>query len=91
MMALHLDGKGTELKDVKYDIFSVQSIMHTNNIEIIMLPDGVMYVMEHGLQEGKQRNDLASLIARRDVYGPALIAGFNGDDVPNSYISAYIA
>ena len=91
MMALQLDGKGEDLKDVQFDIFSVQSIMHTNNIEIIMLPDGVMYVMEHGLQEGKQRNDLASLIARRDVYGPALIAGFNGDDVPESYISAYMA
>lgn len=89
MIAMLISG-GVTLRDVKYDIESVKFALHANEIELIMLPDAIMYVMENGKETGKTWNDLASLIASRAVYGPALIAGFNGDDVPESYVAAYM-
>lgn len=86
---LIVDGS-VSLKDVPYNIFSVEAILSAKNVEIITLPDGIMYIATEAEDEGKQRNDLAGLIARREVYGPALIAGFGNDDVPQIYIDAYM-
>ena len=86
---LIVDGS-VSLKDVPYNIFSVEAILSAKNVEIITLPDGIMYIAAEAEDEGKQRNDLASLIARREIYGPALIAGFGGDDVPQQYVEAYM-
>ena len=55
------------------------------------MSDAVMYLTESAKDIGLQRNDLASLIARTEVYGPALIAGFGGTDVPQIYVDAYMA
>ena len=93
MTALHILGgqNGTvEMVGVLYDVFSVQRILGADSIEIITLGDGIMYIDEHAQSKGSKRNDLASLIAHRHVYGDALIAGFGGDDVPQSYIDAYM-
>lgn len=79
-----------QLKDVPFDIFSVQQILRTKAVELVELSDAVMYIMEHGKEDGKPRNDLASLIAHREIYGPALIAGYCGDDVPQAYVDAYM-
>ena len=92
MMTGMLINSGTvELKDVPFDVFSVGSILYAENIEIITLSDAVMYLTESAKEIGLQRNDLASLIARSEVYGPALIAGFGGTDVPQIYVDAYMA
>lgn len=90
MRALLIQTGSVEIRDVPYDIFSVERILSAKNVEIITLPDGIMYGAIEAEEEGKPRNDLASLIARREVYGPALIAGFGNDDVPQSYIDAYM-
>ena len=90
MIAMLISG-GVSLRDVPFDIDSVKAVLCTSEVELIMLPDALMYVMEDGQESGKTRNDLASLIACRAVYGPALIAGFNGDSVPESYVAAYMA
>ena len=89
MTGLLFDGE-VSMRDVPFDIFSVQTIISTKAVEIVELPDAIMYIAESGKDAGKARNDLASLIARREIYGPALIAGFGGDDVPQSYIDAYM-
>lgn len=89
MTGLLFDGE-VSMRDVPFDIFSVQAIISTKAVEIVELPDAIMYISESGKDSGKARNDLASLIARREIYGPALIAGFGGDDVPQSYIDAYM-
>lgn len=92
MMTGMLINSGTvELKDVPFDVFSVGSILYAENIELITLSDAVMYLTESAKEIGLQRNDLASLIARSEVYGPALIAGFGGTDVPQIYVDAYMA
>lgn len=90
MKAMLISGGSVNLRDVPYDIFSVEAILNAKNVEIITLPDGILYAAAEAEQDGKQRNDLASLIARREVYGPVLIAGFGNDDVPQSYIDAYM-
>jgi hypothetical protein len=89
MTGLLFDGE-VSLRDVPFDIFSVQAIISTKAVEIVELPDAIMYISESGKDAGKARNDLASLIARREIYGPALIAGFGGDDVPQQYVEAYM-
>lgn len=89
MTGLLFDGE-VSLRDVPFDIFSVQAIISTKAVEIVELPDAIMYISESGKDAGKARNDLASLIARREIYGPALIAGFGGDDVPQQYVDAYM-
>ena len=81
MTAMLISG-GVTLRDVPYDVYSVQSILGTRDVEIVTMSDAIMYIMEDGKESGKTRNDLASLIARREIYGPALIAGFGGDNVP---------
>ena len=89
MTAMLISG-GVTLWDVPYDVYSVQSIFGTRDVEIVTMSDAIMYIMEDGKESGKTRNDLASLIARREIYGPALIAGFGGDNVPQEYIDAYM-
>jgi hypothetical protein len=89
MTAMLISG-GVTLRDVPYDVYSVQSILGTRDVEIVTMSDAIMYIMEDGKESGKTRNDLASLIARREIYGPALIAGFGGDNVPQEYIDAYM-
>ena len=89
MTAMLISG-GVTLRDVPYDVYSVQSILGTRDVEIVTMSDAIMYIMDDGKESGKTRNDLASLIARREIYGPALIAGFGGDNVPQEYIDAYM-
>ena len=89
MTGMLFDGE-VSMRDVPFDIFSVQAIISTKAVEIVELPDAIMYISESGKDAGKARNDLASLIARREIYGPALIAGFGGDDVPQQYVEAYM-
>ena len=91
MTGMLINSGTVELKDVPFDVFSVGSILYAENIELITLSDAVMYLTESAKEIGLQRNDLASLIARSEVYGPALIAGFGGTDVPQIYVDAYMA
>lgn len=56
-------------------------------------PGACMIVNEEGRPNGMQQNPIASLVARRQIYGPALIAGVvagaDGEefaDVPEEYI-----
>jgi hypothetical protein len=84
---------GVKLIDLRYNEFSVSMELECNSgkdIDIIMLPDGVLYHNHTAESAGKMRNELASLIARQDVYGPAIIAGRHGDDVPQQYVDAYL-
>lgn len=89
MIGMLISG-GVALRDLNYDIDSVRFELQAPEVELIMLPDALMYIVENAQGLGKTWNDLASLIAGRAVYGPALIAGFNGDDVPESYVAAYM-
>ena len=90
MRGMLISGGTVSIRDVPYDIYSVEAILSAKNVEIITLPGGIMYVDAEAAGKEKPRNDLAGLIARREVYGPALIAGFGNDDVPQSYIDAYM-
>ena len=91
MTGMLINSGTVELKDVPFDVFSVGRILFAENIELITMSDAVMYLTESAKDIGLQRNDLASLIARTEVYGPALIAGFGGTDVPQIYVDAYMA
>lgn len=90
MRAMLISGGTVSIQDVPYDIYSVEAILSAKNVEIIMLPDGIMYIAAEAEEEGRPRNDLAALIARRYVYGPALIAGSGNEDVPQQYVEAYM-
>ena len=64
-------------------------IFITHDIGLAYYISDTVYIMEHGKEDGKPRNDLASLIAHREIYGPALIAGYCGDDVPQAYVRSF--
>lgn len=61
------------------------------NIEKIELKDGgVMIANVQGMVKQYPRNDLASYICGKPVYGAALIVGKDGDDVDQKYVDAYM-
>ena len=59
------------------------------SFETVRLRDGgIMIVNEKGAVNGMPQNPIASLVAGTMIYGPALIAGVDGDeftDVPEQY------
>lgn len=61
------------------------------NIEKIELKDGgIMIANAQGMLKQYPRNDLASYISGKPVYGAVLIAGTDGDDVDQKYVDAYL-
>ena len=92
MKALRID-EVPKLIDMRYNEFSVMhelGCLYGNDIDIVMLDDGVLYHNIRAQAAGRMRNELASLIAGTDVYGPAIIAGRGGDDVSSQYVDAYL-
>lgn len=84
---------GAKLIEMRHNEFSVMfelGCASGKDIDIIMLGDGVLYHNLKAEASGMLRNELASLIAHTSVYGPAIIAGMHGDDVPESYVQAYL-
>lgn len=82
-----------KLIDMRYNEFSVMlelGCASGKDIDIVMLDDGVLYHNIRAQAAGRMRNELASLIARTDVYGPAIIAGRSGHDVSSQYVDAYL-
>lgn len=74
--------------DVDNDLHALQKEIG-GNIEKIGLKDGaVMIVDEEGMLKQYPRNDFASYISSRHIYGTALIVGVDReefDDVPEQY------
>lgn len=64
------------------------------NIEKIKLKDGgVMIANKEGMKKQYPRNDLASYISGKPLYGAVLIVGTDGDDfddVEQKYVDAYL-
>lgn len=93
MKALLLKDGKAELIELRYDVFSVLGTLGLNNdksLDIVMIPHGIMYIDTSAEASGAMRNDCASLVAQRQVYGAAIIAGCGGDDVSEDYVSAYL-
>ena len=66
--------------DIDNDLHALQQAVG-GRIETVGLKDGgVMIVDEEGLLKQYSRNDLASIISGRHIYGTALIVGADGDD-----------
>ncbi|MBQ6042187.1 MAG: hypothetical protein IJL32_15615 [Oscillospiraceae bacterium] len=92
MKALRIDDV-PKLIEMRYNEFSVTlelGCASGKDIDIIMLEDGVLYHNIRAQAAGRMRNELASLIARTDVYGPAIIAGRGGNDVSSQYVDTYM-
>ena len=61
------------------------------DIEKIELKDGgVLIANVQGMVKQYPRNDLASYICGKPVYGAVLIVGKDGDDVDQKYVDAYM-
>ena len=88
MRALKLEMNSISIIDVDNDLKALQEAVG-GNIETIGLKDGgVMIVDEEGMMKQYPRNDLASYISGKHIYGTALIVGVDGeefDDVPEQY------
>ena len=88
MRALKLEMNSISIVDVDNDLKALQKAV-CGNIETVRLKDGaVMIVDEEGMLKQYPRNDLASYISGKHIYGTALIVGYNGksfDDVPEQY------
>ena len=88
MKAMKLSVADISIVTVENTVEALQQVVG-GSIETIGLSDGgVMIVDEEAVLKWKPRNDLASYICGRHVYGDALIVGTDGDefdDVPEQY------
>lgn len=88
MRALRIEPNSISVVDISDTLDDVK-IEFDNDLEKITLRDGgVMLTDCKGMRKKKQRNDLASYISARHIYGTALIVGLDGynlTDVPSKY------
>lgn len=91
--ALRIALNSIDVIDVPNELHAMQQAVG-GYIETVGLKDGgIMIVDEEGLLKQYPRNDMASYISGRHIYGTALIVGADGDefdDVPQQYIDAYM-
>ncbi len=88
MRALKL-GSFPEVIDFEKDIRLTEKLIGCEEgcVQNVCLSDDA--ILLHGIdaeRRGRQRNDIASLIARKNVYGTALVIGDGEDDVPDAYL-----
>lgn len=90
MKVITIKGTVIRLDEVANDLRALQHAVD-GYIEPIGLSDGgKMLVDEEGLLKGKPYNTLASLVARTNIYGTALIVGTDGAefcDVPETFLT----
>lgn len=88
MRALLIGIAHRNMIDIDSDVKALEECVG-GNIEKIELKDGgVMIANVQGMVKQYPRNDLASYISGRHIYGTALIVGVDGekfDDVPEQY------
>lgn len=82
-------GPAVALTEVSNDLHGLRACIG-GNITTIGLRDGaVMIANADAENRGLKHNPIASLIARRQIYGPVLLVGADGDDfddVPDEYL-----
>lgn len=88
VMKIELDS--INIVDIENELHTLQQAVG-GYIEKVKLRDGgLMIVDEEGLLKRYHRNDNASAVAGRPIFGTALIVGVDGEefvDVPEQYIS----
>ena len=88
MRALKLEMNSISIIDVESNLQSLEEAV-SGHFEAINLKDGgVMIANRQGMLKQYPRNDRASYISGKHIYGTALIVGYNGksfDDVPEQY------
>lgn len=88
MKAMKLSNSDISIITVDNSLEALQKVIGEKIETIGLSDDGVMIVDEEAVLKWKPRNDLASYISGRHVYGDALIVGSDGDefdDVPEQY------
>lgn len=93
--ALRINMNGFEAVDVKgesivEELHSMQQMVGGHVEHIPLKDDGVMLVDEEGMLKQYPRNELASLVSGKHIYGTALIVGQVGDlltDVPSKFLA----
>lgn len=90
MRALKLAMNSISIIDVDNDLKALQEAVG-GRIETVGLKDGgVLIANVQGMVKQYPRNDLASYICGKPVYGAVLIVGKDGDDVDQKYVDAYM-
>lgn len=82
-----VDIKGESIID---ELHSMQQMVGGHVEHIPLKDDGVMLVDEEGMLKQYPRNELASLVSGKHIYGTALIVGQVGDlltDVPSKFLA----
>lgn len=87
MIAVTLSSGEIGLADVKLRDREAYTFVH-------IAQDAALVFRKDSLAKGKPHNAIASLIAQRQVYGPAVIVGTNAaknrlHDAPQRYVEAY--
>lgn len=80
---------GVALTEVPNDLHGLRACIG-GDITTIGLRDGVVMIANADAENrGRKHNPIASLIARRQIYGPVLLVGADEDDfddVPDDYL-----
>ncbi len=98
MTALKLEGRTVELIELagtntETELKAMQQAVGGYVEQVTIAEDAALLVDEEGLLKDLTQNALASLVARRQIVGTALLVGIDGDrfcDPPEQYVRSLL-